>query len=294
MGARDRDRPPHQGRRLTATFRCLGFDFGVAATNPALQHTVDALYEPFRAPVEVTTQFTLVERTAPGPTGVSILIFENDRQVRTTTDRALALAHLVWRVSQHVIEVASESFLLLHAAAVERGRNAVLLPAPSGSGKSTLAAALVAAGFGYLTDDVCAIDPETVRVRPYAKPISLATDIVRQFERGGRALLPDDVRALMPTDAFVTSVNLGGHVGAESTARTIVVPRYAAGSRTQLTAMSRAEAVVVLGEQSFNFNELAPGALPLTADLVRGCDCYRLTYSDLDTAVGLIAGAAPE
>ena len=278
---------------MTATFRCLGFDFGVTATNPALQHTVDALYAPFRAPVNVTTQFTLVERAAPGPTGVSILIFENDKQVRTTPDRALALAHLVWRVSQHVITVASESFLLLHAAAVERRRNAVLLPAPSGSGKSTLAAGLVAAGFGYLTDDVCAIDLETGRVRPYAKPIALATEVVRQFERGGHPLLDDEERALMPTDAYITSAHLGGHVGRESTARTIVVPTYAAGGRTELTAMSRAEAVIVLGEQSFNFNELAPRALPLAADLVRGCDCYRLTYSDLDVAVALIAGATP-
>ena len=134
------------------------------------------------------------------------------------------------------------------------------LPAPSGSGKSTLAAGLVAAGFGYLTDDVSAIDLETVRVLPYAKPISLAAEVVRQFERGGHTLLDDDERTLMPTDAYITCANLGGHVGRESTPHTIVVPRYAADSRNELTAMSRAEAVIVLGEQSFNFNELAPGA----------------------------------
>ena len=168
--------------------------------------------------------------------------------------------------------------------------NAVLLPAPSGSGKSTLAAGLVAAGFGYLTDDVCAIDLETGRVRPYPKPITLATEVVRQFERGGHPLLDDEERALMHTDAYIRARHLGGHVGRESTARTIVVPTYTAGGRTELTAMSRAEAVIVLGEQSFNFNELAPDALRLAADLVRGCDCYRLTYSDLDAAVALIAG----
>ena len=257
---------------MTATFRCLGFDFGVTATNPTLQRTVDALYAPFRAPVEVTTQFTLVERAAPGPTGVSILIFENDQQVRTTPDRALALAHLVWRVSQHVIAVASESFLLLHAAAVERGRNAVLLPAPSGSGKSTLAAGLVAAGFGYLTDDVCAIDLETVRVRPYAKPISLAAGS-RPAVRARRARAAGRRRARAHAHGRV-------HHRARTWADTSAArarrarsscPRYAAGSRTELTAMSRAEAVIVLGEQSFNFNELAPDALPLAADLVRGC-----------------------
>ena len=121
VGARARDRPRIEGRAVSATFSCLGFDFGVVATNLALQRVVDALYVPFRSSVDVTTQFTLVERTAPGPTGMSILIFENDRHVRTAPDRAPALAHLVWRVSQHVVAVASESYLLLHAAAVERG-----------------------------------------------------------------------------------------------------------------------------------------------------------------------------
>ena len=141
-------------------------------------------------------------------------------------------------MSQHVVAVASESYLLLHAAAVERGDRAVLLPAPSGSGKSTLSAGLVAAGFGYLTDDVCAIDLETARVRPYPKPITLGPDVVREFERGGHALLDDDTRALMHTDAYLHCATFGGHVGRESTARTIVVPMYTAGSRTELIPMS--------------------------------------------------------
>ncbi len=289
----DRAHPRREGHPVTAAFSCLGFDFGVTATAPDLQRTVDALYAPFRAPVEVTTVFTLLERPAAGATGVSVLIFENDQQVRATTDRALALAHLVWQVSQHVIAAASESFLLLHAAAVERGNRAVLLPAPSGSGKSTLAAGLVTAGFGYLTDDVSAITLETGQIRPYPKPITLATEVVRQFERGGHHLLDDEARALMHTDAYVPCTAFGGRVGRESTAGTIVVPTYTVGRPTELTAMSRAEAVIVLGEQSFNFNELAPDALRLAADLVRACDCYRLTYSDLDAAVGLIAAAAP-
>ena len=278
---------------MTATFSCLGFDFGVTATDPTSNTPSTRCTRPFRTSVDVTTQFTLVERPAPGPTGVSILIFENDQQVRTTPDRAPALAHLVWQVSQHVVAVASESFLLLHAAAVERRRTRSCCPPPSGSGKSTLSAGLVAAGFGYLTDDVCAIDLETGRVRPYPKPITLAPEVVRQFERGGRPLLDDERARSCTRTRTCTCATFGGHVGRESTARTIVVPMYTAGGRTELTPMSRAEAVVVLGEQSFNFNELAPDALRLAADIVRACDCYRLTYSDLDAAVALITAAAP-
>jgi len=34
-----------------------------------------------------------------------------------------------------------------------------VLPAPSGSGKTTLTAGLVAAGWGYLTDELAILDP---------------------------------------------------------------------------------------------------------------------------------------
>ena len=42
----------------------------------------------------------------------------------------------------------------------------MLLPAISGSGKSTLTAALLAAGFGYCTDDLALLTGEPVRIRP--------------------------------------------------------------------------------------------------------------------------------
>lgn len=57
--------------------------------------------------------------------------------------------------------------LFLHAAAVEwRGRVAVLA-ADSGTGKSTTAWGLLNRGFGYLSDELCPIDLETMRVLAY-------------------------------------------------------------------------------------------------------------------------------
>ena len=49
----------------------------------------------------------------------------------------------------------------------------MLLVGQSGAGKSTLTAALVAAGFSYLTDEVVSVDPNGLRANPYCRPLEL-------------------------------------------------------------------------------------------------------------------------
>ena len=63
--------------------------------------------------------------------------------------------------------------LVLHAGAVSLGGFGLLLPGPSGAGKSTLTAALVSGGFAYLSDEAAAIDPASLEIEPYPKPLSL-------------------------------------------------------------------------------------------------------------------------
>ena len=61
----------------------------------------------------------------------------------------------------------------LHAAAVEWRGNAVVLAADSGSGKSTTAWALLHHGFRYLSDELAAIDPDTLQVFAYPHAVCL-------------------------------------------------------------------------------------------------------------------------
>ncbi|MDQ4123968.1 MAG: hypothetical protein M3134_00005, partial [Actinomycetota bacterium] len=54
-----------------------------------------------------------------------------------------------------------ESFVTLHAAAVARGGELVLLAGESGAGKTTLTLALLDAGWTYLSDDLAPVSVET-------------------------------------------------------------------------------------------------------------------------------------
>ena len=164
----------------------------------------------------------------------------------------------------------------------------VLLAGRSGSGKSTLAAALVTAGFAYLTDDAVVLEAPTGSARPAVKPIALGRDVLHLFPS---LQLPDTALAYMGDEWFVTPEMLAGTVARRRRdqatrrwerrgARRRRLPDLRAGRRQPRAAVTRAEALVLLADNSFNFDGLAPSALELLARVLRDCECYRFAFSE--------------
>jgi len=83
----------------------------------------------------------------------------------------LELAAAIQRQALILAYESSACLVAVHAAAVGAGERGVLLPGATGSGKSTLTAALIGAGFTYLTDELTLLMPEPGRIRP--APVSL-------------------------------------------------------------------------------------------------------------------------
>ncbi|UZJ24799.1 hypothetical protein RHODO2019_17100 [Rhodococcus antarcticus] len=103
--------------------------------------------------------------------------FELTRAETVAIDTGLpvtdVLTGLVGSINHAALD-GGEGNLLLHAAAVARPDGGCLvLCGASGSGKSTLTAALVAGGLGYVTDETVCLDPVSLRITPYRKPLSL-------------------------------------------------------------------------------------------------------------------------
>lgn len=202
---------------------------------------------------------------------------------------ALLCATLLWHVNRGVVD-ASTDHVLLHAAAAAEGGHAVLLPAPMESGKTTLVAGLVRSGLDYLTDETVALRPDgTIDAYPKALSVDegswqvlaeLRPDPVRTPDRltGAQWNVPPD--ELRPGCAVRTA-----------RPRLVVLPRYVAGSATELTPVTRAEALVEVLGQVFVPDRDRARDLRVLAEVLRSCECYRLVSGDLDGAVAAVRTA---
>jgi HprK-related kinase A len=185
----------------------------------------------------------------------------------------------------------AHQYVAVHAATVERGGRALMLPAAPGSGKSTLCAALVSAGWRLFSDEFALVDPASGRVLPIPRPVSLkdaSIELIRQ--RCPKAVFgpeADDIEGrrfahMRPPADSVRRATEAARPG------WLIVPRFAAGRSTTCEPLPKAQALMHLTGQTFNYNYLGSKGYTCLAALVRETACYRLEYSDLDDVLALL------
>ncbi|WP_157264880.1 HprK-related kinase A [Azohydromonas aeria] len=191
-------------------------------------------------------------------------------------------------------------FLTLHAAVLERGGRALVLPAPSGSGKSTLCAALALNGWRLLSDELALIDPATGLIHALPRPVSLkngSIDLVRRFAPEARFGPPvhetakGTVAHMRPPAAGVARAAEPARPG------WIVLPRYVAGQDARLEPLPRAQALRRLVENAFNYSVHGTAGFERLARMVDDSTCHAFSYERLPEAVAafdaLAAAAVP-
>ena len=196
---------------------------------------------------------------------------------------------LEWGMNWCVSGLAHQ-FLTMHAAVLERGGRALILPAPSGSGKSTLCAGLAFRGWRLLSDELTLLDPRSGEVVPLVRPVSLKNASIEVLQR----FAPEAVFGPIVHETTKGSV---GHFRPPDDAVLraheralpgwVVLPKYETGAATRLQRLSRGRAMVRLVESSFNYSIHGRQGFELLADVVERCDCYEFTYSRLTEAVEL-------
>lgn len=188
------------------------------------------------------------------------------------------------------ISTQAHHVLTLHAAVLERGGRAVILPAPPGSGKSTLCAGLTSRNWRLLSDELTLLSLSDRSVVPLGRPISLKNEslaVIRQFA-------PDVVLNDVTHDTSKGSVS---HMKVPSDQvrrldeaarpRWVVFPKYVPDAPPTLRPRSKAESMLELGRNAFNYTLLGLTGFEVLADVVDGCDCYDFSYSRLEDAVAV-------
>jgi HprK-related kinase A len=192
---------------------------------------------------------------------------------------------LNWCVTSHSFE-----HLTLHAAVIERGGRAAILPAPPGSGKSTLCAALSHRGWRLLSDELALVSLADGALSPLARPVSLKNRSLQVLP----AFAPETVLSAPTHDTTKGTV---AHMRVprehidrmDETARPawVIYPRYEPGSPPLLTPRPKADAMLELGRNAFNYGVLGRAGFDALAGLVDACAFHDFRYSRLDDAIAL-------
>ena len=189
------------------------------------------------------------------------------------------------------IAMQAHQYLMLHSAAVERAGKVMILPAWPGCGKSTLCAALVSRGWRLFSDEFGLVRIEDGQMVPLPRPTPLknvSIEVIRDFSpdieigpsfHGTRK---GTVAHLRTPDTSVAKAHVTATPG------WLVFPRYQAGASLSLKPVDQLQAFLKLANNSFNYQLQGLRGFRAVTQLVRNCDCYRLSYSDLDEAIAAL------
>lgn len=207
-----------------------------------------------------------------------------------------ALAVLEWGLNL-TMALRFHRFLMLHAAVVERGGRALLLPAAPGHGKTTLCAALAHSGWRLLSDEFGLMRPGAVRLVPVPRPMPLKNEsiaVLREFAPDaefGPEILNTRKGDIAHVRAPVSSVRRAAD---EAAPAWLVFPRWVAGAPLTIEDIPKTEALMALAANAFNYELHGETAFLTLRDLVSRARCCRLVYSDLGAAVEVLTGMAAE
>lgn len=176
----------------------------------------------------------------------------------------------------------SASCITLHAGALRhRDGEVVVLPAVSGSGKTTLTAALVQAGWDYLSDEAIGVRAGSLATVAYPKPL-----VLDARSREVLGLAPSPSPNVSPAELRPDVTILHGDVGPITR---VVLPRYEQDAATELTALTPTEAVVAILEHALNLRRVGQDGLVALCELAEQVPVQRLVHggaSDATAALG--------
>ena len=179
--------------------------------------------------------------------------------------------------------VDASPLLGVHAGVFAAGEGLVVIPGGSGHGKTTLVAACLQAGFGYVSDEVLAVDRATGTVHAFPRPLALGHDVwpVLGLDIG--------IRPACGSERLVPLASLGV-IGVPGPVRHVLLTHRRDGDPS-LTPAPNAEAVPALLRSAFNHFRDPRGSLRAVIDMARGARTWHAGYQEAPELAETLRGA---
>jgi energy-coupling factor transporter ATP-binding protein EcfA2 len=177
---------------------------------------------------------------------------------------------------------------VLHAGAVVVDGCAIALCGRSGSGKTTLTAALGAAGYPMLADEVCALDVDN-KVQPYGKPLAIRPPSIVAL---GNGLPARAVTRFEEDETFVALSSLAGGVGSAVPLAVVVFAEFAPDEPCTVVRMTPGECLVELMHHTLASGCSRGDSFAQLGRLAAGAGGWRLRSGDLAASVAAVAALA--
>lgn len=216
---------------------------------------------------------------------------EGDHKLPETVPMALRHGLLAAEMAMNMqVALGERRHLLIHAAAVERGGKALLLPGDSGSGKSTLAALLGERGWRLMADEFVMIDMATGLALAFPRAISLKNGAIAELEarvadtgRFGPRLTgtpKGELRHLRPHREAIARM--------DEPARPALILFPSFGFAPDSVGISRSELFMRLTEGSTNYIALGQPAFEALIRVVETVPAARFAYPDSRTGLAIV------
>lgn len=218
-------------------------------------------------------------------------IAEVDCEVLLESSQLVDIELAVTRVLNDRKLAAEPSLLHLHSAAVAIDGLAVLLPAVSGSGKSTLTAALMQAGWKYITDEQVTLRPVDGAVVAYPRPITVRRPVWSLFPTIADVPVAHPDGVVGPRVEVSPAAFGAVHRGPAPRPAVVVFPSFVADVvATAVRIDCAAQVVELLTSCCYDLERLGLPGFELLVDLAARCPAWQLEFSDLVGAVSTVAG----
>jgi HprK-related kinase A len=204
----------------------------------------------------------------------------------------MALAHglLAAEMGMNLqMALGQKSYLLLHAASVEKDGRAVILTGESGAGKSTLAAMLGERGWRLMGDEFALLGLDDGRLRPFPRAVSLKNGAIAVMEgevaadRFGPRLEDTPkgaIRHLRPNRQAIAAM-------AEPARPSLILfPRF--GEAAAARPVGEAELFMRLTQSSTNYVALGGAGFDALTRLVADCPSVAIDYPDAGAAIEMV------